>query len=422
MIKSKSKIFLVILVLTIIISVLCLNAKAYAIEPRVAEGNEVEPISQEGGELGEEQTVPNSEEEIDPNTEGNGITNLAEANIQVHEGDLYVFYNDSNYTSTSYTMDKYVDGNVFIFGQNVTITGQINGSLFVFAQNVTIDENAYIGTHAFIAAGNITMNGFTYDMYAVCEKFEMTQNGVIYRDLKLGAEDAILRGNVGRNVDMVASKIDVFENEDNSLYVAGNFKYTSGIEIEDINKITVDGEVTFKKEIQKKDTAGSKALKYIYNAIENIIFAFIIYACFMFLAPKFIGKSKEYISVRGLLTLPIGLGFVILVPIISLLLMVISLGAGLSLTLLIIYFVIIMINSVIVTIALNEFIASKFEWANSTWKKLLMIIPVSLGIFLIRQIPVIGRWITALILFAGTGTSVLYQFDKRRKETKEIVS
>ena len=47
-----------------------------------------------------------------------------------------------------------------------------------------------------------------------------------------------------------------------------------------------------------------------------------------------------------------------------------------------------------------------------------MIIPVSLVVFLIRQIPVLGGWITALVLFAGTGLAVLYQFDKRRKETK----
>ena len=81
-----------------------------------------------------------------------------------------------------------------------------------------------------------------------------------------------------------------------------------------------------------------------------------------------------------------------------------------------VYFIALLINSSVVTVAINEFVSSKINAINSTWKKILMIIPVSAVIFLIRQIPIIGSWITIAIFLVGIGITVLYQFDKRKIE------
>ncbi len=334
---------------------------------------------------------------------------------EIYKGDLYVFFSEDNENASSYVMDKNVDGNVFIFGRDVKITGGINGSLFVFASNLTIDESAYIAYHTFAAAENITMSGFTSDMYAAAGNFNMTEKGIVYRDLKLAAEKTTLLGNIGRNLDLAAENAKIYQDEEHNLFVGGNFAYSSLNEIEHINDITVDGEITY-TQITKAEDDSNLALDYLYGTLESIVFTLVVYALIIFLAPKFVEKSKEYMSTRALLSAAIGLAFTILVPIIAILLLFVVIGMPLIFLLILVYIPILMISNVIVSAAIDEFIASKVEVLNATWKKILMVIPISAVIYLAKQIPIVGMWISAIVFLVGVGIVILYQFDKRRKE------
>ncbi len=388
---KKLKVLMITLCMILLLSSVCINTNVFATNP-------------EARDVGEPVTTSEDNQEGDSN----------EA-IQEHEGDLYVIYGeDGIYTKSNYVMDKYVDGNVFIFGNDVKITGQINGSLFVFASSVTIEEEAFIGCHIFAFANTVKMSGTTYDMYAACKNFEMTNTGTIYRDLKYAAENSIVLGRVGRDLMISGENIEVYKSDEEQLYVARDLKYYSPEPIESLDKITVNGEKIHQK--VKHEVSERGPLDYVYNAVENVIFAIAIYAALIFLTPKFVEKTKGYVSTRALLSGAIGLAFTILVPVIAFLLLLTSIGISISFTMVMIYALILMINSVIVTIAINEFVAEKLPAIDTTWKKILMIIPISLGVFLVRQIPVIGSWITAIILFVGVGITVLYQFDKRKKE------
>ena len=385
---------MIIITLIISLSTVVFGVNTGEIQPRTQ--NEIMPISE---------TEANNTTEITQNPEA-----------KTHEGDLYVFFSEDNSNTSSYVMDKNVDGNVFIFGKDVKITGEINGSLFVFATNLTIDESAYIALHTFAAAENITMAGFTSDMYAACGTFNMTDTGVVYRDLKLASENATLLGQIGRDLDMTANNVKVYENEESSLYVGGNLSYSSVKEIEHINDIKVDGEVNYTQITEPEETNSNVALDYLYGTIGSVVFTLVIYALMIFLAPKFVEKSKEYMSPRFFLSAAIGLAFTILVPIIAIILLCTVLGVPLMFLILAVYIFVLMINSVVVATAINEVIVSKVQGLNTTWKKILMIIPVSAVLYLLKQIPFVGIWISAIIFLIGVGIVVLYQFDKRKKE------
>lgn len=396
---KKTKFLAVTLVIMLVLSIFCINTKAFAsdVEPKDVEPRDTENTAE---------NVSNEEDELDIYKEG--------ANI--YSGDLYVLFGEDDYSATTYVMDKNVDGNVFIFGQDVKIKGQINGSLFVFASSLTIEESGYVACDTFVFADTVKHAGNSFDMYAACKNFEMTDTGYVYRDLKVGANTAHLYGRVGRDLDLEAENISVYENDEKLLTVGKDFRYSSGKEIENVDKIKHNGEILFTK--LNEDTSDDNLVSgYVYRAFENIIFALVIYAVLIFLAPKFIEKSKEYVSTRGLLAAAIGLAFTVLLPIIAFLIIFTVIGASISFTMFMIYALVLMLNSTVVTIAINEFIVNKVPALNATWKKILMIIPVSLVIFLIRQIPLIGGWITFIILLIGTGIVVLYQFDKRKKET-----
>ena len=337
---------------------------------------------------------------------------------EIYKGDLYVVFGEDDVNATSYVMDKYVDGNVFIFGNDVTITGQINGSLFVCASKVTISEDAYIVCHTFVAAQEFNISGITTDLYAAVGNFNFDSKGIVSRDLKLATSNAVLRGSVGRDVNMAASSIDVYEDEENSFYVGGNLEYTSGSEIEHINDITVKGEIKYTQEEIEEESNSDIIKEKVFEAIKNVVFTLVIYLLLICLAPKFIKKSKEYASTRALLAGAIGLAFTIVIPIIAFVLLFTIVGVTTAIIAILVYIIVLMINSAVVAVAINEMIASKVEALNSTWKKIFMIIPVSLVMYLIRLIPYVGGLISAVIFLVGIGIVILYQFDKRKKETE----
>ncbi len=405
---KRTKILITTLIITLLLSVFCLNTKVLAtdvndnqvIEPRTtAENPEGEPVA--------------TSDDVNPISEDEHIH---DEDIDLHEGDLYVLYSeDGNYTNSTYVMDKYVDGNVFIFGQDVKITGRINGSLYVFASTVTIEEEALVAVSSFIFADTIRINGVTMDMYAAARNFEMTKTGIIYRDARIGSDNVAIFGQIGRDLELASGNIQVYKDEETRAYVGRNLNYYSDKKVDDMDKITVNGEVKFTEKKQEA-TKTTTISDYVFDGIGEAIFVLVIYAIFIFVAPKFTEKAKDYISTKGLLGVAIGLGFTVLVPVVAFLLMFTVIGIPVSLIMFVVYILALILNSAVVSIAINEFIANKIPAIDTIWKKILMILPVAFVIFIARELPIVGGWIGAIVLFAGVGILVLYQFDKRKKE------
>ena len=166
-----------------------------------------------------ENNVVTTSEDVNKKAEENTVTSEENSEEDIYYGDLYVLFNENDdYNNSTYIMDKNVDGNVFIFGQDVRITGRINGSLFVFSSTLTVEQDAYIGSHIFAYADKITMSGFTYDAYLAATEVNLSKEGTVYRDMKIFSDTAYLFGSIGRDLDIVGNNITIYENEDNSLY------------------------------------------------------------------------------------------------------------------------------------------------------------------------------------------------------------
>lgn len=79
-----------------------------------------------------------------------------------------------------------------------------------------------------------------------------------------------------------------------------------------------------------------------------------------------------------------------------------------------------MLNTLIVGVILNEFLSEKLKITEDKLKKTLLIVPVTIVLWGLKAIPVVGSWISIVIFFCGVGSIILYQFDKRKK--KEEIS
>ena len=134
----------------------------------------------------------------------------------------------------------------------------------------------------------------------------------------------------------------------------------------------------------------------------TIAFDLALYLLLCLIAPKFVKKAKDYVSVHGLLAVAIGLAFTILVPIIAFIFLLTGVLAGIGVFMALVYSVVLMINAFIVSVVANEFIADKLK-IDDKFKKGLLLVPVSLVLWALRKIPFIGGIISIFVFLAGVG-------------------
>lgn len=296
---KKTKVLAIFFIAIISLTIICMNAKVLAseIQPRTTSEGEPVPISEDGNEY-------QNHEHVD---------------VDVHNGDLYIIGKTSEYV-----LDRIVDGNVFFFGGNLKVTGQINGSLYAFAQTVELDENSYIACDIFAFADNVTLNGSAYDAYVACANLNMGKEVALYRDLRAFAGNIYLSGNIGRNAILYADRIEANQ-EEQGLSIRGNLTYEATEEIEKLNENSVIGETKFVL-ANNNQSDENEIWDYVWSVVGTIAFNVILYIILKFMAPKFVEKSKEYVSTKSLLAFGVGVAFIIAVPMLALLLLLTIIG------------------------------------------------------------------------------------------------
>ena len=402
---NKFKLFAIVLIAVMMLFAFCNTIKATEMQPRTAEEGE----NAENLENPNDGIMPiNLDEEDEYNRDQEAVPQ----DIEMHKGDLYIASTD-----ITYVMDQIVDGNVFIFGNNVKITGQVNGSIFVAAKSVEVDKEAYIVSHLFAAAETVTINGYVTDVYSASRILTFGEDALLVRDIKSAAEMISLSGTIGRDVNLSAKTIEIPETE-KALEIYGNLDYYSKEKISNIDKATIHGEVIYQEYTEDKEEIADVIVDYALSAIGTVVFDIVLYMCLIFFAPKFLEKAKDYVSTRGILSLAFGIAFIVLGVIISFLLMLTNIGTALGVLLALMYAGVLMLNAFIIAIVANEFIASKLSFKEDKFKKGLLLIPVSLVLWIVIQIPFIGSWISAAVCLCGVGIIILYQFDRRKELNK----
>lgn len=303
----------------------------------------------------------------------------------IYEGDLYLSGNDV-------TMDKLVNGNVYIAGNNVTIKGQIAGNLMVAANTVTLEET-YIQYSAFIVAKDVNFNAVASDLYTACQNLTIDNKAGVYRDLNATASSIKLTGIVGRNANINCSSLSLTDGT-STAQIYGNLKHYSSQKIE-IPENSVQGTYDF-KETTKKEESSSKVSDYVFSLLSFILTVLIIWAVLKLSAPKFYDASLELASKKSGKFSLIGLGWLVLLPIVSVLLLCTGFGIYISLLLFAIYLLSFFISIPVAAISIGNIINNKWN-KKTTSMEFVCILISSLLFWIINQIP----YISAIVLLAS---------------------
>ena len=317
-------------------------------------------------------------------------------------------------TGQDVKIDYIVDGNVFIVAENVTISSQIGGDAFICAKNITIDKEGYIFSNLFAAAGDITIEGVVYDVFAVANN--ITVKGYVYRDLKAACNTLNVFGAVGRNAFVDVEKIN-FTNGDESSdeysvgSITGDLNYSSKSEIE-IPEGTIGGKANFTKVVSNENS--TSVTTYIVSALSFIALVVAIWLLSLWLAPKFLKNTENLISKRILAVIGLGILGLIIIPIISIVLLCVGI-ASVALPLLLLYILLLLISISVFIIAITNVLCTKLKIE----KKLLtfcLLVGVSLAMWLIKLIPVVGNLVGAVAMLLGFGIIITNILPHKEKE------
>ena len=330
-------------------------------------------------------------------------------------------------------------GNVFIIADTFVLEPgcEINGDLYICASKIVLGQNSVIYGNVFALCDSIDLNcQVGGDLYASSENFNMKYYGFIRRDLHLTSNNVNINGYIYRNSFISADNItldDKFINEENfnvenannltfSGEVKGNAVINSKEIIFDTNKSNciIKGNLNYSsneqlnledgivlKEISyneykvfKSNRVLSSIFDYTLSLLTTLACVYVIYLLISKFMPDFIGKLSNITWKSLLKALGIGVGFLILIPIVSILLFVSNIGSILGLILLLIYIIVLIIAKPIFIISIATFAKNRISDKLNIY---LYILVITVILSLIYLIPYLGFTISMLASLIGLG-------------------
>ena len=357
----------------------------------------------------------------------NILSSATEGDNQVTSTDTSTQSDKSDWTNSDYfacnenvTVTGVIDGNAYVIGNEVTIKGEIGGDLFVMANKLNVD-GGYVYSSIFAMANEFTMNGISYDLYALCSSFNLGSNGFVYRDLKVAGSSVKLAGRIRRDAYIESGSLDFDSSVGTIIY--GNLNYSSNADSYTAPDGVVAGEVKYSQdkvespEVDKDKIAtisiGAIIIKHIKDLLSTLITTLIVTLIIAFLATKFkeklgsmkVGKAFASLGI-GILS-PVALGLIVaLLFILGIILQVAGLGISVAGTLIFIFITL----SVVATAVTSTFFGNLFAKLIKKDGKIFFILfslLSALVIWIIGLIPVLGGLVGFLAWAFGLGSIIL---------------
>ena len=392
MLKTKSKILLVVILALVLVSSYCFAT----VEPRTTE----------------EQTTSEGDVTAISETEGEAVTTSEEEEASSWtNGDLYV-------CKDKVEISNVVDGNAFVIGKEVIISGEIGGDIFVIADKLNI-EGGYIYSNVFACANEITINGVVYDLYAACNTFNLESNGFIYRDMKVTASNININGKVRRNAYVAAENM-TFNKEAGTL-IYGNLHYSSKEQIE-IPEEVVTGEITYTAEgIKTGNSIVNITLSYLLNLLQTLLFTFVITMLLLWLTPKFVERIGNMKVGKSFASLGIGFVTPIALVIVGILLTISGIGSSILVAGTFAFVILALIGSSITSIFFGKLFTRIFKMEGNV-KFVLFTLVSCLILWAISRIPFVGPVLSFIISIFGIGATIVNMIVRKDKsiETTEV--
>lgn len=315
-------------------------------------------------------------------------------------GDLYICANEIELSQGSI-----IYGNVFLVSNKLTLNAEIGGSLYATVKSFDMQYFGFISRDLHLSAENANLNGYVYRNSFIEAKDISTDDKFInQKDFNVTDANSLtfsgeVKGNATVNVKSITLK-NKADDKDLTCKISGNLSYSSKHEIE-IPEGVVAKEISYSNYTNTSSkTLLSSIWDYVLSLLTLLICVYVIYLLISKFATKYLDKISNISGLNLLKYLGIGIGFLILVPIITVLLFITNIGSAVGSLLLLVYIILLLISKPIFIISIAIFAKNKLSDKINIY---LYILAVSIILSLISLVPYLGFIVSALVSATGFG-------------------
>ncbi len=340
----------------------------------------------------------------------NNTNNVTPTPSEVPSTSKNVINNDLfSASSESVVIEDIIEGNAFIYSNDVTIKGEIRGDLFVAGRNITVDKSAVISGNLFVYGIDVTISGVVDNVYGFITNFTIEDSGRVNRDINAIVNVLTLKGYVARNANISIS--DIVLPDDGQNVIGGNLNYSSSQDL-NVPSGAVKGETNASIITNEAPSTGEIISSYIDNFIRVLAYALVIILLVAFFTPNFKEKVTYALVKRPFISAGIGILAIILIPIIAIVLMLTGYLLYIGISLLAVYVIILSITISILSIAFGNYLTNKCK--NKTKEKFILLSVLSaVVIWLLQLIPMFGEWMSIFTVVFGLGLFVFAFFTRK---------
>lgn len=317
-----------------------------------------------------------------------------------------VFATDKNAFKAGDTinLEEEVNSTSFFAGNNINLSSTIDGASFAAGNNIIVsNKQDYLfvaGNNievvnadtkdAFIAGNSVTIESSKIrDLYVAAEDITITSD--ITRDAYIGGNKVTINGAIEGDLELDADEIIIGEKAS----VNGTLKYPEKANIKIAETAKVQNKETYKvKEVNTEVTIKDTIISAVISFLSLLLVAFILLATNKKLF-KQISKEEKSVS-YFLKNSLIGLGLLLLIPLLAIIALFTVIGIPISIIALLLYGIFIYISLIPTAYYLGGWIL-KDKISNEY-----VLLGISLFvIFVIKYIPIIGGLVNSIFLIFG---------------------
>lgn len=298
-----------------------------------------------------------------------------------------------------------------IAGKTITNHAKVDGITFIAGNNLTLEGSS---PYAFYAGNVITIREkIEKDMFVAGNLITVDTDAIIGRDLYIAGNDVTIKTNIGRDLRIGASSVDlsnitingdayvdattIIMNE--KTVITGTLSYLENAKVTGLDIASIgDKKVTTSKELNAEVNYMSK----VYSFIFSVISGFVAVAIIFYLIPKSLTKlNKLKIEVNDTFkSLGIGLLFLVFAPLLLLSLLITGYLSTVALFGICVYILIIYLSTFIAAYIVGK------KLLDITMKDVNPYLALACGIIivkLIKLVPYLGGICGLIIMLYGLG-------------------
>ncbi len=338
-------------------------------------------------------------------------TSISIGDDEVINDDLYLF-------GTTITVNGIVNGDLFATGNSLTVNGVVNGNVFLVGQEVTV--NGTVSQGARITANNTTIagsigedllllgnsasihGGASIGRDLIATVSSLTLDGMVQRRLAGNAQTVTLNGSVGSNVDVGVEDLTITEDAS----IGGDLTYRSDKMAEIAGGADIGGDVNHEMAAEADIETGFSIGSFVPSIIGLIMTA--VYGTALLLVfPRLTVAASNQLLENTIMSIGMGIVFLIVVPIVSVLVMITVIGIPLGLIALLLYGIALFSAQVFVGMTLGRLILS---FVADGKRRLIQFLGLLLGLLIlfgVSFIPYVGPWAPLVVVILGLGGLML---------------